>query len=181
MTTRYVKPGDVHSPKRHWQLFHVLFDGGPGRDEGDPRPEDDSAVSLAVGRWDGDPVLAMRWNGSKSNPLGHPQSRGLPTWFIIPDQYVLPILEASGFSHPKLQFARNFLERRRLYFWTRCRTHGCENCGELILVGYRSTELRSVMEELKQDVLQFYCIFCDEGQHPTADEKIQLAEELRKA
>ena len=32
----YIKPGDVLAPKRHWQLFHVLYDGGPtGGGEGE--------------------------------------------------------------------------------------------------------------------------------------------------
>ncbi len=71
----YIKPSDVQSPKRHWSLIHVLFDLGEG------------GSSLAIGRWDNKPVLAMRWNGNSESPLGNPQSRGLPTWFVVPDQH----------------------------------------------------------------------------------------------
>ena len=176
MATTYIKPGDVLSPKRYWQLFHVLFDGGAVRGE----DSDDSRVSLAVGRWERRPVLAMRWNGTTTNPLGHPQSRGLPTWFIVPDQYVWPILETFDLSHPKLQFVRNFLERRRLYFWTRCTTRGCKNFGELILVGYRSEELQDILELVDRDELKFYCVFCDDGPRPTPDEKVRLTKELKQ-
>ena len=122
----------------------------------------------------------MRWNGNSNNPLGHPQSRGLSTWFIVPDQYVWPILETIDLSDPKLQFVRSFLERRRLYFWTRCKTRGCEQFGELLLVGYRSEELQEILMLLDRDELEFYCIFCDQGQRPTPEEKARLTEELKQ-
>ena len=79
---------------------------------------ENSTVSLAIGRWAGRPVLAMRWNGTKDSPIGNPQSRGLPTWFIIPDQHVQAILDQRGFSDSKLGFVRDFLELRRVYFLT---------------------------------------------------------------
>jgi hypothetical protein len=78
----YLRPEDCHSPRNRWSLFTVLEDHGP---------ED---FSVAIGRWDGDACLAMRWNGSKENPVGNPQSRGLPTWFIMPDQYADKIIES---------------------------------------------------------------------------------------
>ena len=67
-------------------------------------------------------MLAMRWNGSPKNRLGNPQSRGLPAWFIVPDQHVRRILETEqyGFPEAKLKFARDFLELRRVYFLTHC-------------------------------------------------------------
>jgi hypothetical protein len=34
----------------------------------------------------------MRWNGDENNVIGNPQSRGLPTWFIIPDEFRQVIL-----------------------------------------------------------------------------------------
>jgi len=75
MAKGYIDPADVRSPKRHWTLIDVLYD------------KDGAAVALGI--WDDKPVLAMRWNGSaaEGNPLGNPQSRGLPTWFIVPDQF----------------------------------------------------------------------------------------------
>ena len=74
----YIDPKTVTSPRTRWTLIEVLDDHGPGD------------ASFAVGSWtsDGDPphkVLAMRWNGdAEDEGVGHPQSRGLPTWFIIP-------------------------------------------------------------------------------------------------
>jgi len=98
MATKYVSATKVISPKQHWALISVLEDEGPG--EG----------ALAVGRWDNKPVLAMRWNGdNEDNPIGNPQSRGLPTWFIIPDSYVEAIL--GTLSSDKLTLARNFLPK----------------------------------------------------------------------
>lgn len=173
----YVKPADVHAPKRHWQLFHVLFDGGEARDDGTG-----TSSSLAIGRWDNKPVLAMRWNGKKESPLGNPQSRGLPTWFIVPDQHVRQILETEhyAFSDSKLKFARDFLELRRVYFLTHCPTPTCSNFKNLVLASYRSDELGTLLAELEKNELRFYCIYCDQQWHPTPEERVRLSAELRK-
>jgi hypothetical protein len=91
----YIKPDDCNSPRAHWTLLTVLEDRGPEN------------TSLAVGRWDGTPCLAIRWNGSDENPLGNPQSRGIPTWFILPDDYADNILRLLPL--PKQNLARQFL------------------------------------------------------------------------
>lgn len=74
----YVKPQDVDSPRSRWRLRRVLFDGG------------ERSWSAAEGQWDNDglwnEVLAIRWNGSGGAEIGNPQSRGLATWFIVPDE-----------------------------------------------------------------------------------------------
>lgn len=67
----YIQPADVRSPKAHWQLIEVLLDGGPG------------AGAYALGEWEQERRLAFRWNGTNENPIGNPQSRGLPTWTIL--------------------------------------------------------------------------------------------------
>jgi hypothetical protein len=41
--------------------------------------------AVALGYWEGKETLAIRWNGDDENPVGTPQSRGLPTWFILPN------------------------------------------------------------------------------------------------
>ena len=94
--SNYTSPNHVNSPKAHWTLIAVLEDRG----EWD--------TSLAVGRWDDDPCLAIRWNGGKDNPVGNPQSRGLPTWFVLPKG---PKTEAILLTLPtdKQKLARNFL------------------------------------------------------------------------
>jgi hypothetical protein len=50
----------------------------------------------------------MRWNGNAENPIGNPQSRGLATWFIIPNEYMKPIL--ATFSPDKQALAKAFFE-----------------------------------------------------------------------
>jgi hypothetical protein len=82
---RYIKPDKVNSPKSHWLLRKVLHDGGQ------PSSHAGSGWSAAIGQWKDSEhgwteVLALRWNGNKDNPLGNPQSRGLPTWFIVPPE-----------------------------------------------------------------------------------------------
>ncbi|HTS41869.1 MAG TPA: hypothetical protein VMH84_15160 [Xanthobacteraceae bacterium] len=67
----YVKPGEVHSPKVHWRLIEILLDRG----EGD--------CAYALGKWDDVSRIGFRWNGTKDNPIGNPQSRGLPTWTML--------------------------------------------------------------------------------------------------
>lgn len=71
----YTKPENVDSPRSRWRLRKVLYDSG------------EDGWSAAEGQWERDgfwnEVLAIRWNGS--TPPGNPQSRGLPTWFIVPD------------------------------------------------------------------------------------------------
>ncbi len=91
----YIEPNNVISPRRHWTLLMVLDSGS----EGD--------AALCVGRWDNEPCLGMRWNGGEENPLGTPQSRGIPTWFIVPKKYANPIIES--LPRETKQMARNFL------------------------------------------------------------------------
>ena len=72
----YIKPCDVLSPKGVISDLRILRDGG------------ENGWSLAEMNWDGSPALAMRWNGGSNNgspSIGNPQSRGIPTWFVLPD------------------------------------------------------------------------------------------------
>lgn len=76
----YVPPEDVTAPRRQWSLIKVLVDTKLG------------GFALALGKWGDVPVFAMRWNGSKKRSdgrpdIGNPQSRGLATWFIVPEDY----------------------------------------------------------------------------------------------
>jgi hypothetical protein len=176
----YIKPVDVHSPKRHWSLVHVLFDGGEFT-EGNP-----SASSLAIGRWDNKPVLAMRWNGDEENPLGNPQSRGLPTWFIIPEQHWKQILqnEPYRFSDDKITFALNFLESKRVYFFTHCPNPNCRDYQKLVLCSYRTNELGETLEKIGRNdwsTLHFYHIICDFDWEPSQQDKADLSAALKTA
>jgi hypothetical protein len=161
----YIGPSDVHAPRRHWSLIHVIFEGGP------------SESSLAIGRWDNKPVLAMRWNGAEGSPLGNPQSRGLPTWFIVPKQYWKQILESEPFKSAHedvLELARKFLEHERVYFLTKCTNPECRNYRGLALQTFHTNELRSLIPELQRDELKFYHIICDHHWKPNPKEKAEL-------
>ena len=67
----YVRPEDVRSPKARWYLFEVVLDHG------------EREGAYALGEWDGQRSIGFRWNGSANNPIGNPQSRGLPTWTML--------------------------------------------------------------------------------------------------
>jgi len=84
--SEYITPDKVISPRRNWRLIRVLEDGAQYDSE-------KQHVAIAIGTWDNDPVLAMRWNGRKGHPIGNPQSRGLPTWFVIPKRLHTAVIE----------------------------------------------------------------------------------------
>ena len=46
-----------------------------------PLPKGSGRITAA-----GSDVLAVRWNGKGGDKLGSPQSRGRPTWFIVPEE-----------------------------------------------------------------------------------------------
>jgi hypothetical protein len=93
---KFTAASDVTSPRRRWSLIQILDD-----------PKQPVSCVLALGRWDNHPVLAMRWNGDAENPIGNPQSRGLPTWFIVPDRYFGPLI--ATLPREMQTLARNFL------------------------------------------------------------------------
>lgn len=95
MAVNYIPAKDVTSPVKRWALIKVLDDPGAGE------------CTLALGLWDNSPVLAMRWNGSADNRLGNPQSRGLPTWFIVPHRYYPALVQTLPADLQKL--AKNLL------------------------------------------------------------------------
>ena len=167
--TTYITPFDVHAPKRAWSLVQVLFDGGAGES------------SLAIGRWENNPALAMRWNGTKDGPLGNPQSRGLPTWFIVPEQHWKQILgtEQYNFSDQKIIFARDFLELKSAYFLSHCPNPACPDQQRLTLHTFLSSELGNTLKALEQDELKLYHIICDGVWKPRGQEKNDLTAGLQ--
>jgi len=71
----YIDPNTVDSPKARWKCSKVLINTGQG------------GWSAAEGAFDERECLVMRWNGSDSDDSsGNPQSRGHPTWFVVPDE-----------------------------------------------------------------------------------------------
>jgi len=75
----YVKPEDILSPKGIVSDVYTLYDGG------------EKSYSIVLLKWDGVDALGIRWNGFEGNK-GHPVVRGVPVWFIIPDDLNLGIL-----------------------------------------------------------------------------------------
>lgn len=79
----YQDPMQVRSPKGAVTHLHVVYDGGEQTAE-----HQWDGWSVAELEWYENPVLAIRWNGSTSregiSEVGNPQSRGNPTWFILP-------------------------------------------------------------------------------------------------
>lgn len=74
----YTPPDLVLSPKGRVEELSVIYDGG------------EEGWSLAKMKWDGEPAVGIRWNGGSNDKkfpgIGNPQSRGVPTWFILPDE-----------------------------------------------------------------------------------------------
>jgi hypothetical protein len=70
----YKLPQDVISPKTAISHIRVLED------------KEKDSYSIAKLKFHNVWSIACRWNGSKKDPAGHPNSRGIPTWFIIPKE-----------------------------------------------------------------------------------------------
>lgn len=74
----YIKPEMVLSPKNRITELEIIYDDG------------ENSWALAKMKWDGNPVTSLRWNGGSKDPrfpgIGNPQSRGVPTWFVLPDE-----------------------------------------------------------------------------------------------
>lgn len=95
----YQNPRYVDAPQRRWKLIDILHNGG----------DDDAA--LAIGHWDGEPVLAARWNGTDADTgIGNPQSRGIPTWFILPSWMNESTLKSAVVPRSKVRLARALLK-----------------------------------------------------------------------
>lgn len=98
--SEYVTPDKVTSPRKMWSLTRVL----------EPGAQEDSSgqrVAIALGKWEEEPCLGMRWNGTADSPVGSPQSRGLPTWFIIPKRLEEAVL--TTLSQDEQKIARTIL------------------------------------------------------------------------
>lgn len=85
----YVDPASVISPKNKVSNVEVIHDGGEGN------------WSVAKLKWEGKPDLGIRWNGHYDQPIGLPQSRGYPTWFIVPEELQKYVLEYCTFYGSK--------------------------------------------------------------------------------
>ena len=80
-----MKPEDVRSPKKRLNLISVLHT------ETDPL-DPDGNWSLALCTWDNVYRIGIRWDG-RGKLKGNPTSHGQPTWFLLPDALVKPVLK----------------------------------------------------------------------------------------
>lgn len=94
----YVEPEEVTSPKRRWNLITVLYNGGANE------------WSVAIGTFDGQKSLAVRWNGNEHNLLGSPQARGNATWLMVDPAFNEAILSVVAGS--QRQLANTLLAQR---------------------------------------------------------------------
>jgi hypothetical protein len=76
-------------------MLNVIRDDGPGE------------PAFSLGAWDGTPAILFRWNGTDDQPIGNPQSRGLPTWIVLPSDLYKAVITSLA---PDMQVvARTFL------------------------------------------------------------------------
>ena len=81
----YVDPQTVLTPRDRVRAVHVLYNSGP---------QNGWSWSVALLDFDGEEHVGIRWNGSDSEPgIGNPQSRGRPTWFVLPEPLATAVRE----------------------------------------------------------------------------------------
>jgi hypothetical protein len=86
-----IAPEDATSPKRNWSIIKILDKG------------EEESMAVALGKWNGVPVIGLRWNGTAENPIGNPQSRGLATWFVLEQgRYTEAIISSLPLATQKL-------------------------------------------------------------------------------
>jgi len=63
-------------------------------------PDAQADYSIARFTWDKRLAVGIRWNGDQDSDadVGNPQSRGLPTWFILPEEVADLVLDFFGAS-----------------------------------------------------------------------------------
>jgi hypothetical protein len=73
----YIDPQTVSSPRNRIGSVDIIYSSGPG------------GWSVARLEYDGVPDrIGIRWNGSEEQAgMGNPQSRGKPTWFVVPEEF----------------------------------------------------------------------------------------------
>ena len=110
MPYRYNLPHTVISPQKNVKNVRVLLDTGNSH----------GAFSVAQIEWNGNDVLALRWNineneasdsqkiSGKNVCLGEPNSRGYSTWFVLPDDFLEEILKNSKLNVD----VNNYLKKR---------------------------------------------------------------------
>ena len=78
----YIDPQTVVTPRDRVGSVDVLYNKGRG------------GWSVALLEFDGEERVGIRWNGDEEGTgIGNPQSRGRPTWFVVPEELAVPVRE----------------------------------------------------------------------------------------
>ncbi len=77
----YVEPARVVAPRSSIRSVDVLYNTGPG------------GWAVARLNWENQERLGIRWNGAEGPGVGNPQSRAVPTWFVLPDELTTVVLQ----------------------------------------------------------------------------------------
>jgi hypothetical protein len=77
----YVEPATVVAPRTSVRSVDVLYNTKSG------------GWSVARLNWEGEERLGIRWNGTEGPGVGNPQSRAVPTWFVLPDELTAVVLQ----------------------------------------------------------------------------------------
>jgi hypothetical protein len=96
--TDYCDPKTVDGPKKLVSNVHVIYDGGA---------EQSSVAELD---WEGEPAVGIRWNGDRDQPLGSPQSRGHPFWFLVPKEFEDVVLRRARELAPETELDAAYRE-----------------------------------------------------------------------
>jgi hypothetical protein len=81
----YHDPKTVLSPREMVKSVEIAYDAGPVP----------GSWSVAKLTWGDSPAVGIRWNGDDRSSKGLPQTRGNPTWFIVPDELADTVLAAA--------------------------------------------------------------------------------------
>ena len=98
----YHDPNLVTSPKSKVKNIQVIIDKG------------ENNFSVCLLEWEGKRSVGVRWNGDSDNSIVNPQSRGIPTWFVLPEPIAKSYLEdllktEKGLSNLKIDKIKEFL------------------------------------------------------------------------
>jgi len=87
-----VDPERVLSPKSRLRGPIKVIKRDKFKEEGS---EEELHYSIAQFVWDSREVTGIRWDGDPDRPddVGNPQSRGLPTWFVLPKPVAAVLLK----------------------------------------------------------------------------------------
>jgi len=98
---KYYDPKEVVSPRDCISEVTTIFNGHTGDDEHEP-------FSLAIVTWDGEKRIGIRWNvtyrewddqdkeSGVKMCVGEPNSRGYPTWFMLPVSFLTDLLSSTS-------------------------------------------------------------------------------------